>query len=215
MRNPSLSLNVSEMFSSLQGEGRNTGYPTTFIRLSGCLLNCTYCDTDFSKRNKMLVERITNLVFQMGNRHVCITGGEPLLQTNTITLVYELVERGYDVSIETSGAVAIDACTYNRSYSYVMDIKCPSSGEDSKMIYSNLANLRLNDEVKFVVKDLYDYNFAKSVIKRYPTKAQLIFSPVMEEGSAPEVEWLVESLLDDKIPNARVGVQLHKLLNYK
>jgi 7-carboxy-7-deazaguanine synthase len=215
MREPTLSLNVVEMFSSLQGEGRNTGYPTTFIRLSGCNLDCAYCDTDFSKRSKMLVEKISNLVFQMGNTHVCITGGEPLLQTNTMTLVYELVEKGYVVNIETNGSVPIDECSYKRSYVFTMDVKCPSSGESSKMLLNNLLNLRSNDEVKFVVKDLYDYEYAKRVLKKYPTPAQIIFSPIMEEGSAPETEWLVESLLDDKIPNARVGVQLHKLLNYK
>lgn len=207
-----MSLRVVETVSSIQGEGKFTGFPTTFVRLGGCNLSCSYCDTPDKKGNKMSVERVLTYVHKMGNNHVCITGGEPLLQENTYTLIYELVSRYYDVSIETNGSVLVEEYPFKRSFSFTLDIKCPSSGESARNNYENLGRLHPNDEVKFVVSDQADYNFAKEVLKKYPTKADIIFSPVM--GNGKDAHWLVESLRDDKIPKARLGVQIHKLLNF-
>lgn len=210
-------LNISEIVSSIQGEGKFTGYPTTFIRLYGCNLNCGYCDTKYAieknSKKKMGIQSIIQSVFKMGNNHICITGGEPLLQESVYVLIYELVDRGYEVSIETNGAVPIDETLYTRSFSYCMDVKCPSSGCSTKNNYQNLGKLRSNDEVKFVISDEEDYVFAKSIIRKYPTKAQIIFSPMMgaENNLAKELaQWVME----DKIMNSRFGVQLHKLVGF-
>jgi 7-carboxy-7-deazaguanine synthase len=211
-------LNVSEIVSSIQGEGKYTGYPTTFVRLSGCNLNCEYCDTKYanstSKRKRMSIPTILNYLFKMGNQHICITGGEPLLQADVYPLVYELIERSYKVSIETNGAVTIEDDAYLRSFSYCMDIKCPSSGVSDKNIYRNLEHLMSHDEVKFVVADINDYVFAKEVIRKYPTKASLIFSPVMGKNGESSARDLAGWLVEDKIPKARLGVQIHKLIGF-
>lgn len=210
-------LAISEIVSSVQGEGKFTGYPTTFIRLYGCNLNCSYCDTKYAvsrgNKKKMGIQTILQSVFKMGNQHICITGGEPLLQESVYALIYELVEKGYEVTIETNGAVPIEETLYTRSYSYCMDIKCPSSGVSTKNLYKNLGVLKCNDEVKFVIADEEDYVFAKSVIRKYPTKAKLLFSPMM--GGNPDIaKDLAQWLIEDKILNARYGIQLHKLVGF-
>lgn len=210
-----MQLSLSEIVSSVQGEGKFTGYPTTFVRLYGCNLNCEWCDTRYALKGKhknMSVESILGYIFKMGNQHVCITGGEPLIQESVYCLVYDLVDRKYIVSIETNGAVEIDDDTYERSFNYCMDIKCPSSGMSHKNLYSNLGNLHHNDEVKFVIKDYTDFRFAYDVIHDYPTRASIILSPCFNNGGHNGKE-LSQWLLEDKIKNARVGLQMHRLLN--
>lgn len=210
-------LNISELVSSIQGEGKFTGYPTTFVRLHGCNLNCGYCDTKYAmkkdSKKKMGIQSITQSIFRMGNPHICITGGEPLLQESIYVLIYELVDKGYEVTIETNGAVEIPETLYSRSFSYCMDIKCPSSGCSSKNKYGNLDKLKSNDEVKFVIADEEDYVFAKSVIRQYPTKAHFLFSPMMGEDE-DIAKNLAQWVMEDKIPNARFGIQLHKLVGF-
>lgn len=210
-------LTVSEIVSSVQGEGRYAGYPTTFIRMYGCNLRCRFCDSTYAnvgRRKKMSVETVLNYVFKMGNQHVCITGGEPLLQESIYCLVYDLVERGMHVSIETNGSVEIEDTLYKRSYNYCMDIKCPSSGMSTNNCYKNLGILQNGDEVKFVISDVVDYLFAKDIIKRYPTKAQLIFSPCFDVDKKSNAHQLSQWVHEDKIPNSRLGVQLHKLIGF-
>jgi 7-carboxy-7-deazaguanine synthase len=207
-------LSVSEIVSSLQGEGKYTGYPTTFVRLFGCNLKCGFCDAQYAsngRRKRMSIDTILNYIFKMANNHVCITGGEPLLQENVYCLVYELVDKGIKVSIETNGAVKIDE-TPVRSYNYCMDIKCPSSKMEKKNIYSNLVNLMSNDEVKFVISDIEDYEFAKAVLRKYDTQAKIIFSPCFDKDGKHNGRELSQWLLEDKLPNARLGMQTHKLL---
>ncbi|NDH07801.1 radical SAM protein [bacterium] len=208
-------LSVSEIVSSISGEGKYTGIPTTFVRLYGCNLCCKFCDTKYAskgKRKRLSIDTILNCVFKMGNKHICITGGEPLLQESVYALIYELVERRYFVTIETNGSVEIPETLYHRSYSYCMDIKCPSSGESNKNNFANLARLMNHDEVKFVVKDREDYEFAKEVLKKYPTEASLIFSPCFESGKPIGAE-VSQWILEDKIYKAKIGVQIHKILN--
>ena len=211
-------LSVIEIISSLQGEGKFTGNPTTFIRLHGCNENCRYCDARYTKekrKKKMSLKTIMNYVNKMKNTYVCITGGEPLLQDDTLPLTYELVDNYYRVNIETNGSIPIES-SYKRSFSYTMDIKCPSSGMCNRNRYSNLANLQTVDEVKFVVADEKDYLFAKNVIEKYPTFAPIIFSPVFGGDMGDTTKWareLSQKLLEDKIPNARLGMQIHKILD--
>ena len=204
-------MRISEIFSSLQGEGKYTGYPTTFIRLSNCPFSCSYCDTPQAKTlgKKMTIERVMSQVSKLGNMHVCITGGEPLLQEETLSLVYELLSYSYIVSIETSGLVPIESCGYCRSYSYCMDLKCPCSGMSDKNCFDNLKELRETDELKCVVKDLKDIDYISKVLKKYPTKAQIILSPLHNDFEVCNL--IIDVLKAGKI-KGRLGIQLHKIL---
>lgn len=212
-------LRVIEVISSLSGECKNTGYPMTFIRLYGCNNQCKYCDTMYSvdgrKRGRELsYENIMNTVTKFKNKYICITGGEPLLQKDDLMpLVYELVSAGYIVYIETNGTIEIESTHYRRSFSYAMDIKCPSSGMSAKNNYSNLRNLLECDEVKFVIADYNDFMFAKGIIKQFPTSASLIFSPVFDSKGKNNAKELAEWIMQEKLTNVRLGVQMHRILN--
>ena len=208
-------LSISEICSGISGEGKYTGIPMTFVRLFGCNLSCLFCDTTYAsgkgKRKRISIDTILTCITRMGNRHICITGGEPLLQESVYALIYELVGRKYTVTIETNGSVAIPETLYWRSFSYCMDIKCPSSGESNKNNTANLARLMDKDEVKFVVQDREDYDFAKDILKQFPTEAQIIFSPCFTDGKSNGAE-ISQWLLEDKIYRARLGLQIHKVL---
>ena len=211
-------LYYEEIFKSLQGESRDSGIPCVFIRLFGCPIGCVYCDQiqDKKDRKKISIERIVSKVRKLDCNYVCITGGEPLIQDDTLPLVYELLSLGYKVSIETSGCVPIDDCNYIRSYRYVMDVKCPSSGVSKKNIYDNLLKLQDKDEVKYVVGNRTDYDFMKHIMKSYPTSAKVLVSPLftsdnhIAEGCKGLTKWILEDNLD-----VRVQVQLHKILGCK
>lgn len=208
-------LYIHEIFRSIQGEGYDTGIPCTFVRLFGCNLQCVYCDQPQDKldRKRISVENVIDAVRKLRCRNVCITGGEPLMQEEVIPLIYELSILGYNVSVETNGAVAIDEDNHSRKFKYVMDVKCPSSNMDHKNIYSNLKNLHGIDEVKFVIADRVDYDFAKDILKKYPTKAKVLFSPMFDYNKQQTiggqlVEWILADNLDVKIQ-----IQLHKILS--
>ncbi len=209
-----VTVRICEIFSSLNGEGKYTGHPTTFIRLSGCPFNCSYCDTLYAKNSgkKMSIDKIMTEVNKLGNKYVCITGGEPLVQNDTMSLVYELLSFSYIVSIETSGLVEIEEDGYARTFNYTMDIKCPSSGVSDSNVYANLSRLKSYDEVKFVIVDSQDLEFAKTVLKKYPTKAQVIYSPV--NNNLDVAKMITESLINKGI-QGKLGLQLHKILNIK
>ena len=148
--------------------------------------------------------------------YVCITGGEPLIQDDVYPVIYELVDEGYKVSIETNGCVPIDPCSYNRSYKYVMDIKCPSSGVSDKNVLTNLGNLMPHDEVKFVIADEEDYKFAKRILRSYPTSAKILFSPMFDDKGKPMIgQKLIDWLLEDRFYYARVQIQMHKCIGVK
>lgn len=151
-----------------------------------------------------------------GIKNVCITGGEPLIYEEVLPLTWELLSYGYKVSIETSGCVPIDdTYEYRRSFKYVMDIKCPSSGVCEKNVFENLLHLQSNDEVKFVIKDRNDYNYMKKVLKRFPTQASILVSPMFNAlGNAVIGKELVSWILEDKL-NIRVQLQIHKLLSVR
>lgn len=207
-------MKIAEIFSSIQGEGKYTGFPTTFIRVYGCPFKCSYCDTEYAKVDyrKVSLDKVMREVFRRGLKHICITGGEPLLDEDVYPLIYELLSYSYIVTVETSGLVEIDDCGYSRSYSYCMDIKCPCSGMQDKNVYKNLEKLKANDEVKFVVKDEQDLAFAKDVLKKYPTKATIIFSPLNNDLDVCKI---IEKFLAKTKMCAKIGIQLHKLLGIK
>lgn len=208
-------LNVNEIFDSLQGESLSAGYPTTFIRLHGCPMRCTYCDTMYAvvgkKYKRLAIKTIMKHVSQMRNKHVCITGGEPLYQDDVWTLIYELCDLGYIVSIETNGGVAIEE-QQRRSFRYVMDIKGPSSGMEHLNIYENLAKLNTRDEVKFVVGDREDFDFVLKTLKQFPTPAPVVVSPLFRGKKSTIMQDLADWVIEEKFPNMRMGVQLHKII---
>lgn len=205
-----------EIFSSIQGEGLDSGLPCVFVRLFGCPIGCVYCDQKQSniKMKRISIQNILNQIIKYKKiKNVCITGGEPLIYEEVIPLAQELLTMGKKVSIETSGCVPIPDMGYKRSFKFVMDIKCPCSEVTDKNIYDNLYKLQSNDEVKFVVKDRNDYDFMCGVLNKYPTYASILISPLFDNSNKPVIgKELVEWVLEDKL-NVRVQLQIHKILN--
>ena len=209
-------LRVTEIFYSIQGESTWAGLPCTFVRLTGCPLRCVWCDTEypFHGGEKSSLAAIMQQVDEVGCRLVEITGGEPLIQPNAFRLATELLDRGYTVLVETSGA--LDVSPLDPRVHKIMDLKCPGSGEMSKNLWSNLDHLSPRDEVKFVLKDRKDYVWARGVIRERGldrridegTLRALLFSPVWGELSLQD---LAGWALEDSLP-ARIQLQLHKLI---
>lgn len=208
--NTDLSLRLTEIFFSLQGETSRSGLPTVFIRLSGCPLRCTWCDTtySFTGGETWALADILNKVAEYGTAYVTVTGGEPLAQKNCLALLNALCNAGYDVSLETSGA--FDITEVDPRVSRIVDIKPPGSGEVDKNRWENLGLLIREDEIKFVLADREDYEWALAVMVRddFPKDVPVLFSPVHGQLAAPE---LATWLLKDRV-QARLQVQLHKIL---
>lgn len=204
-----------EIFCSIQGESSDSGLPCIFVRLYGCPVGCSYCDqpqTPDQKKRIGIDTIIKNVQKFKGVKYVCITGGEPLIYKEVIPLTWELLHLGYKVSIETSGCIPIEDLGYRRSFKYVMDIKCPSSGVSDKNIFENLLHLQSNDEVKFVVANREDYDYMKKVLKKYPTQASILVSPMFDQDQKAVIgKELVEWILEDKL-DVRVQIQLHKII---
>jgi 7-carboxy-7-deazaguanine synthase len=205
-----ITLRVTEVFHSLQGETTRIGLPTVFIRLTGCPLRCNWCDTAYSfaggetRSQDSLLEQLG----QYDTRYVCVTGGEPLAQKNTLVLLRTLCDSAYSVSLETSGAY--DIAPVDPRVSRILDIKPPGSGESARNRWENLALVGARDEVKFVLQDRNDYDWALEVIRRHDLAARcpLLFSPVHGQLS-PAL--LSQWVLQDRAP-VRVQVQLHKII---
>jgi 7-carboxy-7-deazaguanine synthase len=204
------SLRITEIFYSLQGESRTVGWPTVFVRLTGCPLRCVYCDTAyaFSGGERKSVAEILDKVEQYGARHVCVTGGEPLAQPGCLTLLDALIEAGYEVSLETSGA--LDVSGVNRKVVKVLDLKGPGSGEEARNRYENLDCLDARDQVKFVITGEADYRWARNKLEEYrlPERCEVLFSPAAGLQNPAE---LAEAILRDRLP-VRFQLQLHKIL---
>lgn len=204
-------LRITEIFHSLQGEARTAGLPTVFVRLTGCPLRCGYCDTEyaFSGGSVRGIEDIVDEVAGYRPRYVCVTGGEPLAQRNCLPLLVELCNRGYEVSLETSGA--LDVALVDPRVSKVMDLKTPGSGEVHRNLYANIAHLTRNDQVKFVVCDRRDYEWARFKIDEYDLPArvgEVLLSP--GHGVVAPRE-LAQWILDDRLA-VRMQLQLHKVI---
>ncbi|MFH0933931.1 MAG: 7-carboxy-7-deazaguanine synthase QueE [Pseudomonadota bacterium] len=204
------SLRISEIFFSLQGESSRVGLPTVFVRLTGCPLRCEYCDTTyaFSGGQSMTLEAIMAEVDKLGAHYVCVTGGEPLAQKNCLTLLSALCDAGHAVSLETSGA--LDVSGVDARVQKVIDIKTPASGEAEKNLWGNLQHLAPQDEIKFVLNDAADYEWAKQILqeRELPQRCAVLFSPVQGRLAPRD---LAEWILRDHLP-VRMQVQLHKLL---
>lgn len=209
-------LRVTEVFHSIQGESTWAGLPCAFVRLTGCPLRCVWCDTEYSFHGgeKLPLDTIIRKVEGMGTKLVEITGGEPLIHPNAFRLIQEFLDRKFTVLVETSGAV--DVSPLDPRAHKIMDLKCPGSGEESRNLWSNLDHLTERDEVKFVVKDRADYEWARDVIRdraldervRNASLKALLISPVWGEMAPQELSgWMME----DDLP-ARLQLQLHKLI---
>ena len=206
----SATLRITEIFFSLQGETSRTGLPTVFIRLTGCPLRCGYCDTAYAFHggSTMTIAAVLDAMADYRTRFVTVTGGEPLAQKSCHTLLAALCERGYSVSLETSGA--IDVSAVDARVSRILDIKTPGSGEAAKNLWSNLGHLNERDEIKFVLCDEADYQWAKALLDERDLAAicPVLFSPAYRELEAKQ---LADWILRDQLP-VRLQTQLHKQL---
>ena len=203
-------LKITEIFLSVQGEARDAGWPTVFVRLTGCPLRCVYCDTAYAFFGGEWrdIDAIVEEVLGHGVRHVCVTGGEPLAQKRCPDLLRRLCDAGLVVSLETSGA--IDIAGVDPRVSRVLDIKTPASGEVERNRWDNLPLLTAHDQVKFVVCDRADYDWSKRIVSehRLHARCDVLFSPSKDQVAARELaEWIVA----DRLP-VRFQLQLHKIL---
>lgn len=204
-------LRITEIFFSLQGETRTSGLPTVFVRLTGCPLRCQYCDTAyaFSGGGIMPLDVILQQVASYNPRYVCVTGGEPLAQPNCLPLLRQLCDAGYEVSLETSGA--LDISNTDERVSRVVDLKTPGSAESGRNLYDNIGHLTANDQIKFVICSRGDYDWAVSKLIEYRLDArvgEVLFSPSQGQLDA---RLLAEWIVADNLP-VRLQLQLHKIL---
>ena len=202
-------LRITEIFHSLQGESKTVGIPTVFVRLTGCPLRCQYCDTAYAFDGGELIEldAIKAVLEEVGCYYVTVTGGEPLAQPNCLPLLELLCDAGYNVSLETSGAMPIEQV--DERVSIVMDLKTPASKEVDKNRYENIAFLKPADQVKFVICDEKDYLWSKAKLDQYDLGGkvnEILFSPSFEEIEPAQ---LAEWILRDKL-KIRMQMQLHK-----
>jgi 7-carboxy-7-deazaguanine synthase len=209
-----------EIFETVEGEGTRAGFPTIFIRLFGCNLRCSWCDTKYSyppdkAGQVMTIGEIVNEVRKYSSRHICLTGGEPLLYgDHSLALINALleIETLVDLHIETNGAIDLSYFIEridSPKVRYIMDFKLPDSGEMDKMIYANFAILRPQDEVKFVIASVADFTVARNVLESHQTAALPLFSPVWE--TMPPAK-LVELMLQYKLSHIKLNLQLHKII---
>jgi 7-carboxy-7-deazaguanine synthase len=203
-------LKITEVFRSLQGEGAAVGWPTLFIRLTGCPLRCNYCDTAYAFHGGewLGMDAILEQAADSGARHVCVTGGEPLAQPNCLTLLRRLCDAGHLVSLETSGAMEIEAV--DPRVSRVVDIKTPGSGEMDRNLWSQLSMLRPDEQIKFVICDRADFDWAAEQVRErnLDQVCPVLFSPSADQlPAATLADWLLASGLQ-----VRFQVQLHKIL---
>jgi 7-carboxy-7-deazaguanine synthase len=202
-------LRINEIFYSIQGESSRIGMPTVFVRLTGCPMRCTYCDTAyaFHEGQQKEIEEIIQEIKKFDTNYVTVTGGEPLAQKNCIDLMNQLCELGYQVSLETGGA--LDIKDVHSKVKIILDVKTPKSNEDKNNFWPNLANIKPNDEIKFVIQDYEDFSWSMDIIEKYQlNQSQILFSPVYNVLASEQLaEWILKHQL-----NVRLQLQLHKIL---
>ena len=201
-------MRINEIFYSLQGEGKWTGLPNIFIRTTGCNLRCSFCDTKYAYDDgkEMSLEQILKQIHKYPCRYVCLTGGEPLLQDEILKLIELLLKRDYKICLETNGSINIKHIS-EKSVLISLDIKCPSSHMHENNDFLNIPLLRKDDQLKFIIKDKKDYNYAKEIIKKYKPRCIIFFQPVWGTNTNKIANWIISDGLDVKL-----GLQIHKIL---
>ena len=203
-------LRINEIFHSLQGEADCVGFPTVFVRLTGCPLRCQYCDTEYAFHSGewLDLEAVLGKVREFGAAHVCVTGGEPLAQPNCLKLLERLCDAGFSVSLETSGA--LDVAAVDSRVSRVIDVKTPGSNEESRNRIENFAHLTQRDQLKFVICSRADYDWSKDFLRahRLTERCRILFSPSYNQQSPT---MLADWILADRLA-VRFQLQLHKIL---
>jgi 7-carboxy-7-deazaguanine synthase len=210
MENDPARLKITEIFHSLQGEADTVGFPTVFVRLTGCPLRCQFCDTAYAFHGGewLTIGGVLARVAEFAPRYVCVTGGEPLAQKNCLPLLTSLCDSNYRVSLETSGAMPLAGV--DPRVSRVVDIKTPGSGEEKRNRYEDLELLRADEQIKFVICDRADYEWSRAKLEalQLPARCTVLFSPSAEQLPARE---LADWILEDRLP-VRFQLQLHKIL---
>ena len=202
-------MKINEIFYSIQGEGKWMGLPNIFIRTTGCNLRCSFCDTTYAYETgeEMSIEEIINRIRKHPCNYVCITGGEPLLQEEIVQLIDVLLEKKYVICLETNGSIDIENLVGKKSLSISLDIKCPSSAMHEKMNFNNVSLLTCNDQLKFIIQNREDYEYAKKNIKKYKPQSAIFFQPIWGINLKELSSWVLNDGLD-----VRIGLQLHKII---
>jgi 7-carboxy-7-deazaguanine synthase len=201
-------MKINEIFYSIQGEGKWAGLPNIFIRTTGCNLRCVFCDTKYAYDNgkEMNLTKILDEISKYPCKIVCLTGGEPLLQNEIYKLIELLLKNKYKLCIETNGSINIKNLL-KKSIMISLDIKCPSSNMHKKNNFSNISLLRDCDQLKFIINDKKDYNYAKEIIKKYNPNCTIFFQAVWKTDPNKLARWIITDGL-----NVRLGLQIHKIL---
>jgi len=202
-------MNINEIFYSIQGEGKWTGLPNIFIRVTGCNLRCSYCDTKYAYYDgkEMSIKEIVNYINKYPCRYVCITGGEPLLQAETLELINTVLKKNYKISIETNGSINVEDIVNKKSLMISLDIKCPSSNMNEKMHLENISLLNKDDQLKIIIQNKEDYDYAKKIIQKYQPKCHVFFQPVWANNPKNLADWILGDGL-----NVKLGLQIHKMI---
>jgi len=202
-------MKINEIFYSIQGEGKWTGLPNIFIRTTGCNLRCSFCDTQYAynEGKEFNPGEIIESIKKYPCKYVCLTGGEPLYQDGTLGLIDALLKKDYKICLETNGSINIKEIVNKKNLMISLDIKCPSSNMHEKNYLENINLLKKKDQLKFVIKDKKDYEYAKKTIKKYKPQCIVFFQPVWDNNPKQLAEWIIK----DKL-NVRLGLQLHKLI---
>ena len=202
-------MKINEIFYSIQGEGAWTGLPNILIRTTGCNLRCSFCDTKYAynKGREMTLNEIIKKIKQYPCKYVCITGGEPLLQKDIIYLIDELLKKGYKISIETNGSLSIEKLVDKKSLMISLDIKCPSSNMYENNYLENINFLKKGDQIKFVIKNKKDYEYAKGILEKYKPLCTIFFQPVWGKNPKILTKWIINDGL-----NVKLGLQIHKII---
>lgn len=202
-------MKINEIFYSIQGEGILIGVPSIFLRLTGCNLRCSFCDTKYAyvQGNNISIQAILDEIQKFACNYVCITGGEPLLQKDTIKLINSLNQKNYKICLETNGSLSVKRLRGKKSLIISLDIKCPSSGSNEKMNIKNISYLSKKDQLKFIIKNKKDYDYAKKILKKYDPPCTVFFQPVWGTNPKRLASWI----LKDELP-VRLAIQLHKII---
>jgi 7-carboxy-7-deazaguanine synthase len=204
-----MAIRINEIFYSIQGESSRIGFPTIFIRLTGCPMRCNYCDTAyaFHEGSQKTIEDILKEIKRFPSKFITVTGGEPLAQKQCLDLLKSLCDEGYQVSLETGGGLSIEGV--DQRVKIILDVKTLKSGEVENNVWGNLSKIKSVDEIKFVILDKEDFIWSKNIIKKYSVnQEQVLFSPVYGKLNPTNLsDWILQESL-----NVRVQLQLHKIL---